>query len=1416
MAGNIIRKHFNADYEPVGVFTSATAYVAKLNKKTDFANNPTDYEGLTYYDKTLNQLRTFDGSSWSPAGMSGTSTGGLNNAASIGQKITLDGTTVATGIEIECTDDLMTAGPLLLLDNDEDTDSFTVFQITNAGDGISIDIDGQASSDDIQGTGDNWAIDSAGVGTFTSLVLADDELISFGNTAAAPDMTLGWDATQLEFIPSTSNYAVVFGDADPYCDVKMWGKSTNAIVLFDASGEKLIFDGYDVQLKDDDILEFGDDKDVSITWDDSNLLIEPLTQDTGQVRIGSNNAMDLAIYDSGATKIALFDADTAILELDGWDINLQDDDYLLFGDVNDVTFQWDGTNFEMFALAADTPFDIGGTTTGFDITYYFKTAGTVVFDYDGPADGNTAGIILDGGADTLAMHIMDGDYLMFGDSATHGGTSDATMRWEAAASNLEIIGNVLFEDNVQIGESGSTNTLIVYGDTTLNGSLTYTGSIDAGTSFAFEDNESLAFGDDDDITFVWNGTNFLIEIETDDAGKMLIGATNAMDLVWYDSDATDTFALDAAASTCTLLNLGLVLTDGTSPFTFAKPVSNAINFDAGTADETVNIGAGTNTDWIFHGGTATYDVHWDANVNTLGFLDDALIGFGNTAADPDIQIYWDRTELAIDGKAGNEVINIGKTTTVDVLFNGGNAGRDVLWDASDNSLEFLDLAILSLGTGGDLETSVSTATITTTLAAGSDWKIVDTDNAASKITFGLTTGASGLDIQFNTITAGEDIIFDAGAKTLTLDNVDIILSDDDLIQFGDATDMSIEWVGSSSVLDIDGAVANRNIRYGYGTNVDVTIYANTTNANIKFDTDDSAKLVTFEDFDLILKDDDILEFGDTAGGDASIQWVGGSSALQFEFATADHAIWFGKSTNVDIVIFGDTSTDAVTFDTSAEDVQFNGFDLTIMHDDIINFGDADELSMSWVTARTALCIEGSASNKVIHFGYTNNVDLIIHAETTGAEITFDTDNSAKLVTFDDFDLQLNDADVLNLGDSADITISWAGGTNTYLSIDSQAVDNIINIGKTNNVDVVFFGDTSTDAVTFDTSAEDVQFNGFDLTILDDDFINFGDADDVTISWVGSSSELQVEMVAADKAIVFGKSTNFDFIVYGDTSTDAVTFDTSAEVCTFDGFDLHLNDSDVLEFGDTAAGDITMTYVAAASNFVIDGATADRIIAVGKTNNLDLVVYGDTTTDSVTFDTSAEMLTFDGFDITINDDDIIKFGDAGADGTIASDGTNIDFTITAKITFGDGGSANYTQINSTGDIKQVGTAKLQSFKYNVGATGTNEAYAVSAASSGVILTTGGATAAFTFTLPTLAAGLNYEFWAVADQNMIVASNEGDNMALLHDIAGDSVAYQTGSELIGGGFGVVCDGTTWFVKTYNWSDDALDQTITTVTA
>ena len=76
------QRNIHTDWRLIGVFASVTAYLADRNKSSAS-------EGDTFYNTTVNRLETYDGSSWSPAGMSGIGSGSLDAAANIGTKLTI-------------------------------------------------------------------------------------------------------------------------------------------------------------------------------------------------------------------------------------------------------------------------------------------------------------------------------------------------------------------------------------------------------------------------------------------------------------------------------------------------------------------------------------------------------------------------------------------------------------------------------------------------------------------------------------------------------------------------------------------------------------------------------------------------------------------------------------------------------------------------------------------------------------------------------------------------------------------------------------------------------------------------------------------------------------------------------------------------------------------------------------------------------------------------------------------------------------------------------------------------------------------------------------------------------------------------------------------------------------------------------
>lgn len=109
-----------------------------------------------------------------------------------------------------------------------------------------------------------------------------------------------------------------------------------------------------------------------------------------------------------------------------------------------------------------------------------------------------------------------------------------------------------------------------------------------------------------------------------------------------------------------------------------------------------------------------------------------------------------------------------------------------------------------------------------------------------------------------------------------------------------------------------------------------------------------------------------------------------------------------------------------------------------------------------------------------------------------------------------------------------------------------------------------------------------------------------------------------------------------------------------------------------------------------------------------------------------------------------------------------------------------------------------SGQIEDIAYMVKVRAKTADYTVLAAESGSIFTNYGATAAVNFTLPALADGLIYEFYAAADVGLTVTSGTVDKMVALNDAAADSVAFSTTSLILGGSFRVFSDGTLWYVQ------------------
>uniref|UniRef100_A0A6M3XKI9 Uncharacterized protein n=1 Tax=viral metagenome TaxID=1070528 RepID=A0A6M3XKI9_9ZZZZ len=920
MGSGIKQSNLKTGYRIVGVFATAAAYLSDRNVTSAS-------EGDIFYNTTNDRLETYDGSSWSPAGMSGIGPGSLDAAANIGTKITIDAA-FSGGIEIEATDAIIaTDGQLLLLDNDDVGSDVHCLELTNAGSAPSIQITG-TSGDDIQGTADAWAVTTAGLATFGGGIdLLDDDNLRFGTSQ---DVVIDWNQTNLLIEAATQDTGQIRIGSTNAMDLSIYASTNTQIALFDVSTAILEMNGWDINLQDDDILQFGDSNDVTLTWDQTNLLIEANADDTGAIRLGSTNSMDLSIYGSTNTNIALWDVSTAVLELNGWDINLQDDDILQFGDAADVTITWDQT--KLVITGDDQRLDFGVSGAGFDMYWMTEDTGNYIF-WD---------------EDNSRMDLVDVDLRLDDDARLYfGSDADVYFGWDNTNGELDFVGNL-----------------------NITGTLTISGAFDMG-NIAFGDDEELRFGNSSDFVF------------------------------HYDSVAAN-LLIDAAA-----------------------------------ANDIVDFGSSIATDLILHGTTATYDVHWDSSENTLGFLDDAVLSFGGTAASPDVEIMWDQTKLKITGNT--KAINFGiDDQGMDVLFYGATIGAYMLWDESVDQLVLAGATELSLNDGVEILFGTGAAANVGDFKMytdGTDLFIQEVAAAAGLI---LKLGASGkgLDVQFYGDNATYDMLWDQSANSL-------LFADNAKLALGTGSDVTVKWDATN--LLIEAATEDTGvIKIGATNAIDLTIYNSGTTQTSYASFDCGAAELILDGYDLGLQDDDILQFGDA--NDITMTWD--QSKLVVDGLTVDTAISIGQTTNLDLVIYGDTSTDAVTFDTSAEDVQLNGFDLTLQDDDILNFGDADDISIKWDQSK--LVIDGATTNTSIAIGLTNNQDILIYGDNTNKTDIVTYDTSAELVKLDGFDLQVNDGDIIQFGD--------AGTTDCYITWDATRLQivpssNVFIGDKTNYVSI---------------------------------------------------------------------------------------------------------------------------------------------------------------------------------------------------------------------------------------------------------------------------------------------------------------------------------------------------------------------------
>ena len=318
------------------------------------------------------------------------------------------------------------------------------------------------------------------------LVLDSLAVLFFGDSS---DMSINYDESNndLDILSTSALDEIAFGATGDGYDLKWWSTTAGDYALFDYSGDALLLEDLTLALGDGELLLFGDaigTGTMSLSVSTAKLSMLQVVADTGTFDIGVAGT-DIPTTWHGETSGAevTFTGDTVLI--DGIDMTIQDADILYFGDSDDITVSFSSTDFKIDAIIADEGFLIGDTTTGFDITYAFETAGQIRTDYD---------------ADFL--NFTDDMELRFGT----GASSDGDLKISSNSSNVLQIEQVALDTGtIEIGVTDRDIPTKWWAETAGDFVL-FTGDLVQfeDVSPQVMDDTTLIFGDGSDVTMQYD------------------------------------------------------------------------------------------------------------------------------------------------------------------------------------------------------------------------------------------------------------------------------------------------------------------------------------------------------------------------------------------------------------------------------------------------------------------------------------------------------------------------------------------------------------------------------------------------------------------------------------------------------------------------------------------------------------------------------------------------------------------------------------------------------------------------------------------------------------------------------------------------------------------------------------------------
>lgn len=378
-----------------------------------------------------------------------------------------------------------------------------------------------------------------------------------------------------------------------------------------------------------DFRTFGDGG-FHVIWDASEATLELLDNVTLAVGTGD----DYTITHNGTTTTIagahttsgivtqtgdiLFDGTAADIRWDASEdtIGVLDNAVIGFGNTAaapDVEMTWDTDSFNITAVTTDVPWELGDTTNGFDMTYFFETAGQFRTDFDGDfinltddmdlrfgtgasSDGDfqisssSANLLTIGqivaGTGSVAVGVDDAglDWTFYGD------TTAIFSMWDTSANVWHYEGQAVVFEFEGATADGSETTLSVTDPTA---DVVYT-LADAGAGTYSLMSSTLATNAPEVANSVTGGTNQLIFEGTVDAHEHVVTATDATaDVVWTLADGgASTVSVMASTLATNFPEIANSVTGGTNQLIFEGTVDGfetILTATDATADATLTL-----------------------------------------------------------------------------------------------------------------------------------------------------------------------------------------------------------------------------------------------------------------------------------------------------------------------------------------------------------------------------------------------------------------------------------------------------------------------------------------------------------------------------------------------------------------------------------------------------------------------------------------------------------------------------------------------------------------------------------------------------------------------------------------------------------------------------------------------------------